>query len=51
MAQGDQPLIEQWLDMIEGDPNYLLRGRFMMEENRRAQERRAGIRLYEPRPW
>jgi hypothetical protein len=44
-------LLEQWLDMIEGDPNYLLRGRFMMEESRRMQARRPGAPLYEPRPW
>ena len=44
-------LVEQWLDGVEGDPAYLLRNRFLMEEQRRMQPSATGGGLYEPRPW
>ncbi|MFM1891507.1 MAG: hypothetical protein RLZ44_584, partial [Pseudomonadota bacterium] len=50
-AGGPGLLVEQWLDALEGDPVYLLRNRFMMEERRRQQPGRTGGSLYEPRPW
>jgi Ca-activated chloride channel family protein len=42
-------MMEQWLDRIEGDPAYLLRNQFMLEE--RQQLERKGRRLMETRPW
>ncbi len=45
------PLLEQWLDRVEGNPAYLLQNQFALEE-RRAQQARGGIRgLVETRPW
>jgi len=44
-------LMEQWLESIEGDPAFLLRNRFMLEERRRARPSRSGGPLYESRPW
>ena len=41
--------MEQWLDQIEGNPAYLLRNQFMLEEQR--QMRVQGRPLREPRPW
>jgi Ca-activated chloride channel family protein len=42
-------MMEQWLDRIEGDPAYLLRNQFAIEE-RQAMERRPR-ELMETRPW
>jgi len=42
-------MMEQWLEQIEGDPAYLLRNQFMIEE-RRELERRGRV-LMETRPW
>jgi len=42
-------MMEQWLQQIEGDPAYLLRNQFEVEE-RRVMRERPGT-LYEPRPW
>jgi hypothetical protein len=42
-------LMEQWLDQIEGDPGYLLRNQFILEE--RSAQRQRGLPLREPRPW
>jgi Ca-activated chloride channel family protein len=43
------PMMEQWLEQIEGDPAYLLRNQFMMEEQRTLRQRGGGLR--ETRPW
>ena len=43
------PMMEQWLDQVEGDPAYLLQNQFMLEEHQLMQRR--GGRLIEPRPW
>jgi Ca-activated chloride channel family protein len=42
-------MMEQWLEQIEGDPTYLLRNQFLIEERRELQ--RQGRQLLEPRPW
>jgi Ca-activated chloride channel family protein len=42
-------MMEQWLERIEGDPAYLLRNQFMIEE-RQALDRHRGL-LMETRPW
>jgi Ca-activated chloride channel family protein len=42
-------MMEQWLERIEGDPAYLLRNQFMIEE--RLELERNGRRLIESRPW
>ncbi|MDH3559462.1 MAG: hypothetical protein OEN52_00720, partial [Gammaproteobacteria bacterium] len=42
-------MLEQWLERIEGDPAYLLRNQFMIEE-RQAMEQ-YGRTLMENRPW
>jgi Ca-activated chloride channel family protein len=42
-------MLEQWLERIEGDPAYLLRNQFMIEE-RQAMEQ-YGRGLMETRPW
>ena len=42
-------MMEQWLERIEGDPSYLLRNQFMIEE--RLELERSGRRLIETRPW
>jgi len=43
------PMMEQWLEQIEGDPGYLLRNQFMMEEQRALRQRGGALR--ETRPW
>lgn len=43
------PLMEQWLEQIEGDPGYLMKNQFMLEEHRAAQGMRG--MMVEPRPW
>ena len=43
------PIMEQWLSQVEGDPAYLLRNQFSMEE-RRAQQK-YGRELMDTRPW
>jgi Ca-activated chloride channel family protein len=49
-ARGDSTavLMEQLLDQVEGNPAYLMRNQFMLEEQRMSDK---GGRLYEPRPW
>ncbi len=42
-------MLEQWLERIEGDPAYLLRNQFMIEEQQAME--RYGRRLVETRPW
>ena len=42
-------MMEQWLERIEGDPAYLMRNQFMIEEQLEMQRR--GRRLMETRPW
>jgi hypothetical protein len=41
-------LMEQWLHQIEGNPAYLLRRQFGLEEQRLLQR---GGAAHEPRPW
>ena len=43
------PIMEQWLEQVEGDPRQLLRNKFILEEQRLIQSRRAPFR--ESRPW
>jgi Ca-activated chloride channel family protein len=43
------PMMEQWLEQVEGDPTYLLQNQFMLEEHQLMQRR--GGRLIETRPW
>ena len=43
------PMMEQWLEQIEGDSTYLLRNQFLIEERRELE--RHGRKLLEPRPW
>jgi Ca-activated chloride channel family protein len=43
------PLMEQWLEQVEGDPSYLLRNQFMLEESRTMQSLRG--MMVETRPW
>jgi Ca-activated chloride channel family protein len=43
------PLMEQWLDQVEGDPADLLRNQFMLEESRAMRNSRG--MLVETRPW
>jgi Ca-activated chloride channel family protein len=42
-------MMEQWLEQIEGDPAYLLRNQFMIEERLELEKR--GRMLMETRPW
>jgi Ca-activated chloride channel family protein len=42
-------VMDQWLEQIEGDPAYLLRNQFRIEEQLELQ--RNGRRLMETRPW
>jgi Ca-activated chloride channel family protein len=42
-------LMEQLLDQVEGNPAYLMRNQFRLEEQRLMSARRG--QLYEPRPW
>ena len=42
-------LMDQWLERIEGDPAYLLRNQFMLEEKRALEQN--GRELMESRPW
>ena len=50
-ASGQAPpsLMEQWLQQVEGNPAYLIRNQFMLEEQRMMSGR--GAPLHEPRPW
>jgi hypothetical protein len=41
-------LMEQLLDQVEGNPAYLMKNQFMLEEQRMRDK---GGQLYEPRPW
>jgi Ca-activated chloride channel family protein len=42
-------MMEQWLEQIEGDPAYLLRNQFLIEERQELERR--GRELMETRPW
>jgi Ca-activated chloride channel family protein len=42
-------LMERWLEQIEGNPAFLLRNQFLLEERRMQQQQ--GKPLREPRPW
>ena len=42
-------MMEQWLEQIEGDPAYLLRNQFMIEERQELDRHRR--ELMETRPW
>ncbi len=42
-------MMEQWLEQIEGDPAYLLRNQFLIEERQELDRR--GQMLMETRPW
>ena len=42
-------LMEQLLDRVEGNPAYLMKNQFMLEEQRMMSDQRG--QLYEPRPW
>ncbi len=42
-------MMDQWLERIEGDPTYLLRNQFMLEERQEMQRNRR--QLIETRPW
>jgi hypothetical protein len=42
-------VMDQWLEQIEGDPAYLLRNQFKLEEQLEMQ--RNGRQLMETRPW
>ena len=42
-------MMDQWLEQIEGDPAYLLRNQFMLEERQELDKR--GRELMETRPW
>ena len=42
-------MMEQWLEQIEGDPAFLLRNQFLIEERRQLEQR--GSMLMESRPW
>jgi hypothetical protein len=50
-SSGGSPmmLMEQLLDQVEGNPAYLMRNQFMLEEQRMMSDQRG--QLYEPRPW
>jgi Ca-activated chloride channel family protein len=42
-------MMDQWLEQIEGDPSYLLRNQFMIEERQELDRR--GRMVMETRPW
>ena len=42
-------MMEQWLEQIEGDPAFLLRNQFLIEERQQLEQR--GGALMESRPW
>jgi Ca-activated chloride channel family protein len=42
-------MMDQWLEQIEGDPSYLLRNQFMIEERQELDRR--GRTVMETRPW
>jgi Ca-activated chloride channel family protein len=42
-------IMEQWLDQVEGDPSFLMRNQFMIEEAQYMRSRGGAIR--ETRPW
>jgi Ca-activated chloride channel homolog len=42
-------MMDQWLEQIEGDPSYLLKNQFMIEE--RLELDRRGRMVMETRPW
>ena len=48
-GQGAMGLMEQWLEQAEGNPAYLLRNQFLLDEQRAVMSRTAPLR--EPRPW
>jgi len=48
-GRGAMGLMEQWLEQAEGNPAYLLRNQFLLEEQRAVSTRSAPLR--EPRPW
>ena len=42
-------LMEKWLEQVEGNPAYLLKNQFMLEEQR-VMSTQGGL-IREPRPW
>ncbi len=48
-GKGAMSLMEQWLQQAEGNPAYLMRNQFMLEEQRAISKR--SVPLREPRPW
>ena len=46
---GKNPLMEQWLDQVEGDPTQLMQQQFKLEEYKYLRSR--GGRDRETRPW
>ncbi len=48
-GKGSMSLMEQWLQQAEGNPAYLMRNQFMLEERRAVSDRSAPLR--ETRPW
>jgi Ca-activated chloride channel family protein len=42
-------VMEQWLDQVEGDPSYLMRNQFMIQEAQQMRSR--GGAVQETRPW
>jgi len=42
-------ILEQWLDQVEGDPSYLMRNEFMIDEAQYLRSRGGSAR--EIRPW
>ena len=42
-------IMEQWLDQVEGDPSFLLRNQFMLEEAQYMRSKGGSVR--ETRPW
>ena len=48
-GRGAMGLMEQWLQQAEGNPAYLMRNQFLLEEQRAVSTRSAPLR--EPRPW
>ncbi|HFD79305.1 MAG TPA: hypothetical protein ENK05_02775 [Gammaproteobacteria bacterium] len=51
-GNGERPaviLMDKLLEQVEGNPAYLMKNQFMLEEQRLVNQQ--GRRLYEPRPW
>jgi Ca-activated chloride channel family protein len=42
-------ILDLWMEQVEGDPSYLLRNQFMLEEAQYMRSR--GGPLHETRPW